>query len=301
ERMDASKYFVLFRFGVWLSVVPTPHCTLCRMPPRRRNRMNNEADPTFNAAVAQAVADLLPTLTARITDEIRQNENNGNNINRRNAWRVNTEASTPVEAENWIAHIEKIFEVLGCGDQFKARPKNKGNNKRDRDDHRIRPSDTSAQGSNQRAYDRMDSDQYGNKGRYGNKDMYGNNMGRRDIQGSDRHGNGSDKRSTSTQRVWRDHDQQVRGQQYGRSYGSSSQRGYSDYVSSPPCTICGKLHPKKACHRATGACFECGEVGHLAKDCKKGSTSSRGNKNNKPQATSGRVFALTTEQAANAP
>ncbi|GJS97641.1 RNA-directed DNA polymerase, eukaryota [Tanacetum coccineum] len=31
-----------------------------------------------------------------------------------------------------------------------------------------------------------------------------------------------------------------------------------------------------ACHRATGACFECGEVGHLAKDCKKGSTSSEG-------------------------
>nr|GFA91861.1 hypothetical protein [Tanacetum cinerariifolium] len=79
------------------------------MPHRRRNRVNNEADPAFTAAVAQAVADLLPTLTARITDEIRQNENNGNN------------ASTPVEAENWIAHIEKIFEVLGCGDQFKAR------------------------------------------------------------------------------------------------------------------------------------------------------------------------------------
>ncbi|GJZ80687.1 gag-pol polyprotein, partial [Tanacetum coccineum] len=30
-------------------------------------------------------------------------------------------APTPVEAENWIAHIEKIFEVLGCDDQFKAR------------------------------------------------------------------------------------------------------------------------------------------------------------------------------------
>nr|GFC83519.1 reverse transcriptase domain-containing protein [Tanacetum cinerariifolium] len=75
----------------------------------------------------------------------------------------------------------------------------------------------------------------------------------------------------------------------------------TDYASSPPCTICGKLHPGKACHRATGACFECGKVGHLAKDCKKGSTNSKGNKNNKPQATSGRVFALTTEQAANAP
>nr|GEU95882.1 retrotransposon protein, putative, Ty3-gypsy subclass [Tanacetum cinerariifolium] len=252
----------------------------------------------------------LPTLTARITDEIRQNENNGNNGNRINARRVNTEgsgndgdaqptdihvwlerfqkqkpqtfssASTPVEAENWIAHIKKIFEVLGYGDQFKAklatyklegdahswwraykqakggdayvatlswndfhdifflqyfpysekekcerelagflgakagtkkeqakhykwglndfildrilnteftdvaqvanaarnveifrdRPKNEGNNKRDKDGYRIRPSDTPAQGSNQRAYDRRDNDRYGNEGRYGNKD-----------------------------------------------------------------------------------------------------------------------------------
>ncbi|GJU31762.1 putative reverse transcriptase domain-containing protein, partial [Tanacetum coccineum] len=341
-------------------------------------------------------------------------------------------ASTPVEAENWIAHIEKIFEVLGCGDQFKARlatyklegdahswwraykqakggdayvatlswndfrdifflqyfpysekekcereyksirqlpeetsidfmkrflrlagflgakagtqeeqakhfkwglndfvldrilnteftdvaqvanaarnieifrdrSKNEGNNKRDRDGHRIRPSETPSQGSNQRAYDRRDSDRYGNGGRYGNRDRYGSNRGRSDRQGSDRQGNGSDRRGTGTQRAWRDQDQQVRGQQYGRSYGSSSQSGYSDYASSPPCNICGKLHPGKACHRATGACFECGEVGHLAKDCKKGSTSSRGNRNNKPHATSGRVFALTTDQAANAP
>ncbi|GJZ87750.1 putative nucleotidyltransferase, ribonuclease H, partial [Tanacetum coccineum] len=105
----------------------------------------------FTAAVAQAIADLLPTLITRITDEIRQNKNNENNANRRNARRVNTRgsgndgdaqptdihvwlerfqkqkpqtfssASTPVEAENWIAYIEKIFEVLGCGDQFKAR------------------------------------------------------------------------------------------------------------------------------------------------------------------------------------
>nr|GEX26120.1 putative nucleotidyltransferase, ribonuclease H [Tanacetum cinerariifolium] len=130
---------------------------------------------------------------------------------------------------------------------------------------------TPAQGSNQRAYDRRDSDRYGNDGRYGNrdKDKYGNNRGRNDRHGSDKHGNGSDKWSTSTQRVWRDQDQQVRGQQYSRSYGSSSQRGYSDYASSPPCTICGKLHSRKVCHRATGACFECGEVGHLDKDCKK--------------------------------
>ncbi|GKB13163.1 putative reverse transcriptase domain-containing protein [Tanacetum coccineum] len=226
-------------------------------------------------------------------------------------------ASTPVEAENWIAHIEKIFEVLGCGDQFKAglatyklvgdahswwraykqakggdayvatllagflgakastqeeqakyfkwglndfvldkilntefidvahvanaarnieifrdRSKNEGNNKRDRDDHRIRPSDTPSQGSNQRAYDRRDSDRYGNGGRYGNRDKYGSNRRHSDRQGSDRQGNGSDRRE-----------------------------GILGYASSPSCNTYGKIHPGKACHRATGACFECGELG----------------------------------------
>ncbi|GJY38337.1 hypothetical protein Tco_0424701 [Tanacetum coccineum] len=88
--------------------------------------------------------------------------------------------------------------------------------------------------------------------------------------------NGSDRHENSSQEAWNDQDQQVRGQNYGRSYGSSSQSGYLDYNSCPPCNLCGKFHPGKACHRATGACFECGEVGHLAKDCKKGSMSSGG-------------------------
>nr|GFC69108.1 hypothetical protein [Tanacetum cinerariifolium] len=78
------------------------------MPPRRRNRVNNEADPAFTIAVAQAVADLLPTLTAHITDEIRQNKNNGNDGNRRNARRVNTEGSRndgnapPTDIHVWL-------------------------------------------------------------------------------------------------------------------------------------------------------------------------------------------------------
>nr|GEV17791.1 putative reverse transcriptase domain-containing protein [Tanacetum cinerariifolium] len=249
--------------------------------------MNNEVDPAFTAAVAQTVADLLPSLAGRITDEIHQNENNGNNGNRRNARRkpqTFSLASTPVEAENWIAHIEKIFEVLGCGDQFKARLTGflgaKAGTQEEQAKHfkwglndfildmilNTEFTDV-AQVVNAARNIKIFRDRYGNDGRYGNRDMYGNNRGRSDRQGSDRHGNGSDK--------W-------------------------DYASSPPYTFCGKLHPGKACHRATGACFECGDVGHLAKDCKKGSTSSRKNKNNKPHATSGRVFALTTEQEANA-
>nr|GFB99017.1 hypothetical protein [Tanacetum cinerariifolium] len=30
-------------------------------------------------------------------------------------------ATAPVDAENWIAHIEKIFDVMGCEDTFKTR------------------------------------------------------------------------------------------------------------------------------------------------------------------------------------
>ncbi|GJT65769.1 putative reverse transcriptase domain-containing protein [Tanacetum coccineum] len=384
----------------------------------RRNRVNNEADPAFTVAVAQAVADLLPTLTARITDEIRQNKNNGNNVNRMNARRINTGGSgNDEDAQSTDIH------VLGCGDKFKARlatykmegdahswwraykqakggdafvatlswndfcdifflqyfpysekekcereyksirqlpeetstdfmkrflrlagflgakagtqeeqakhfkwglndfvldrilnteftdvaqvanaarnieifrdrSKNEGNNKRDRDGHRIRPSETPSQGSSQRVYDRRDSDRRGNSDRYGNNDKYGNN---------DRHGN-SDRHGNNRQRSWRDRDQQVRGQQYGRSYGSSSQQGNSNQASIPTCNQCGKRHPGDTCYKATGACFICGQGGHLAKDCGKNrGVSNTGNGNNRQHTTRGRVSALTTNQAANAP
>ncbi|GKA49187.1 putative reverse transcriptase domain-containing protein [Tanacetum coccineum] len=58
--------------------------------------------PAFDEAVQQAVNASLPGLTAQITNELRQN----------------------VDAKNWIAHIEKLFEVLGCADEFKARLSN---------------------------------------------------------------------------------------------------------------------------------------------------------------------------------
>nr|GEU56966.1 reverse transcriptase [Tanacetum cinerariifolium] len=88
--------------------------------------------PVFNEAVQRAVNVLIPGLTAQITNELHQNGTGSNDDQPPtiHTWlerfgkqkpRSFSSATSPVDAENRIANIEKLFEVLGCADEFKAR------------------------------------------------------------------------------------------------------------------------------------------------------------------------------------
>ncbi|GJT26510.1 putative nucleotidyltransferase, ribonuclease H [Tanacetum coccineum] len=130
-----------------------------------------------------------------------------------------------------------------------------------------------------------------------------------DRQGSDRQGGGGNYRNNNNNNYSRDNnrnsgagrDQRNRGQQSHRSIiesGSQQSRVPSEGYTHPVCNTCGRRHPGE-CRRAAGTCFKCGQAGHLQRDCKKNiGASSSGHADKKPDA-SGRVFALTQDQAAN--
>nr|GEW38658.1 zinc finger, PMZ-type [Tanacetum cinerariifolium] len=237
-----------------------------------RNRVNNKADPAFTAAVAQTVADLLPTLTARITDEISQNENNRNTGNPRNDRRINSHgsgdaqptdihvwlerfqkqkpqtfssASMPVEAENWIAHIERSLRFWDA--MISLRP-----GQRMKETTRV--TETAI------IYDHQISQCNGLVKEYMIVETV-TDMG-----------------------IMIDMEIMI-GMEIVTDMAKID-RGHSGIKIS----------------RAICACFICGQGGHFAKYCDKnrGLKNTR-NGNNRQHTTWGRVSALTTDQAANAP
>ena len=72
------------------------------------------------------------------------------------------------------------------------------------------------------------------------------------------------------------------------------------------CATCGRDHETKNCPQTIGACFKCGQKGHLIANCPKGVLVPYNNQGQNsrqlpapPQRTQGRVFALTNEEASN--
>nr|GEU31945.1 reverse transcriptase [Tanacetum cinerariifolium] len=216
----------------------------------------------FDEAVQQAVNTLLPVLTVQITNELRQNGAGGN-----------------VDAENMIAHIEKLFKVLGCADEFKvglASYKFEGPLEKQAKHFKWALCDWILDG--------IVNTEFTNVAQVANVER---NIELLHERRSD--GHGYDRQNNSKR------DFGKRGND-GRSYD----RGYTDSASSPPCDTCGKLHPGRACHRITGACFSYGLTGHIAKDCpKNGGSGRKGNGNDKQLAAKGKAFSLTRDLAAN--
>nr|GFA09709.1 reverse transcriptase [Tanacetum cinerariifolium] len=242
--------------------------------------VNTRTDADLSASVQNALQTLLPQIRVEICEEFRTSSgpsDAGGNplpvtihtwLERFNKQKFHSfkKATAPVDAKNWISHMEKIFDVMGCEDAFKTRlaVANAARNyeilyERD-DDDAERPDKQRGGGDNHRS----------------NNNYSGNN--------NRNSGNGRDQRN--------------RGQQSNRSINSGSQqsRGPSEVYPYPVCTTCGRRHPGE-CRRAAGTCFKCGQAGHLQKDCKKNTTASTSGQADKKPGASGRVFAITEDHA----
>ncbi|PWA52179.1 zinc finger, CCHC-type, Retrotransposon gag domain protein [Artemisia annua] len=321
-------------------------------------------NPAFEAAVQQSVNVLLPRIREEMREEVHQEMANGagssggggnppktihtwlERFNKQKPHSFST-VTSPDDAEHWIAHMEKIFEVLGCGDIFKARLATykfegdalnwlkaykyaKGGDnaneyvatlswasfreifrsqyfplsekeKYEREYHTIAMTDKETSTEFMKRFVRLAGflgAKAGTQAEQANKfkwalrqdllngvvnlkfdDIAGvanairnieivdervkhGDTRRSDRQGYERRGydgRGYDRQDDHRERFGRD--RQQRGQQEYRNTGG---RGDGDV-----CKTCGKSHPGRQCHRVSGACFNCSQTGHIARDCPK--------------------------------
>nr|GFC27762.1 zinc finger, CCHC-type, retrotransposon Gag domain protein [Tanacetum cinerariifolium] len=97
--------------------------------------VNTRTDADLSAAVQNTLQTLLPQIRAEIREEFRTSSgpsDAGRNpppitihtwFERFNKQKPHSfeKVTAPVDAENWISHMEKIFDVMGCEDAFKTR------------------------------------------------------------------------------------------------------------------------------------------------------------------------------------
>ncbi|GJT78284.1 retrotransposon protein, putative, ty3-gypsy subclass [Tanacetum coccineum] len=116
-----------------------PHLLLVRMVTTRRN--SDDDIPNFEAMITAVVANALPNLTAALRTQITNDIRNGvgssgggggghviphgihvwiERFTKLKSFAFRS-AATPAEAEDWITHMEKLFQFLGCLENFKTR------------------------------------------------------------------------------------------------------------------------------------------------------------------------------------
>nr|GFC29922.1 zinc finger, CCHC-type, retrotransposon Gag domain protein [Tanacetum cinerariifolium] len=97
--------------------------------------VNTRTDAELAATVQNTLQTLLPQILVEIREEFRTGfgpSGSGGNpppvtihtwLERFNKQKPRSfeKATAPVDAKNWISHMEKIFDVMGCEDAFKTR------------------------------------------------------------------------------------------------------------------------------------------------------------------------------------
>nr|GFD02005.1 zinc finger, CCHC-type, retrotransposon Gag domain protein [Tanacetum cinerariifolium] len=100
--------------------------------------VNTRTDADLSAAVQNALQTLLPQIRAEICEEFRtgfgQSDSSGNpppvtihtwleQFNKQKP-RSFEKATAPMDAENWISHMKKIFDVMGSAGTAEEQAKN---------------------------------------------------------------------------------------------------------------------------------------------------------------------------------
>ncbi|PWA49938.1 zinc finger, CCHC-type, Retrotransposon gag domain protein [Artemisia annua] len=254
----------------------------------------------------------MPELRNRLFEEFRQlasNSGSGGTPITISGWlekfrkqkpRSFSSTNTPVDTVNWIAHIEKIFEVLDCGDEFKARLasyKLEGDalnwwksykqakaeqQKFEWEYHNIGQEDRETTNEFMKRFLRLagflgakagTQEEQASHFKWGLKEWILDGIVNTEFTdvaqvanagrniGLLRERNRENKRNCDGDRI--------------RSAVAPTQNSasrvrdqrYHDSESTTTCEIFGKWHPGKPCHKNSGACFACGSMDHKIGNC----------------------------------
>nr|GFC25359.1 zinc finger, CCHC-type, retrotransposon Gag domain protein [Tanacetum cinerariifolium] len=118
--------------------------------------------------------------------------------------------------------------------------------------------------------DRHGSDRRGGGDNHRSNNNYSGNNNR-NSDTNDRHG--SDRRGGSDNHCSNNNYSGSNNRNFGYGRDQRNMSHQSNRSANSVCTTCGRRHPGE-CRRAAGTCFNCGQAGHLQKDCKKNTTTS---------------------------